>query len=81
MRARREWGRKGLLVLLGLLWLALTVRGLVLRDVVWVSLIFFLSGLYGTMLTASGCLYPTGWPRSGGPRHLFPPLTLLARLC
>jgi 1,2-diacylglycerol 3-beta-glucosyltransferase len=56
MKAPGEWRRKALVVLLGLLWLAFTVRGLMLRDVVWVSLIFFLSGLYGTMLMVAGVL-------------------------
>ncbi len=60
MKAQGEWRRKALVVCLGLLWLAFTVRGLVLRDVAWVSLIFFLSGLYGTLLMIAGLL-----PRRG----------------
>ncbi len=50
--------RKAIVVLLGLLWLALTVRVLVLRDAEWTSLVFFLSGVYGTML-----LIAAEWPR------------------
>lgn len=79
MRARREWGRKVLLVLLGLLWLAFTVRGLVLRDVVWVSLIFFLSGLYGTMLMIVGVLRRPRVDAPPGDYHPFVSVIVPAR--
>lgn len=49
-------GRKALVILLGSLWLILTVRGLMVRDVAWVSMVFFLSGLYGTALMVAGVL-------------------------
>ncbi len=48
--------RKAIVILFGLVWIALTLRSLLLREAVWVSLIFFLSGLYGTMLMIAGVL-------------------------
>jgi len=55
------------LVLLAALWAGLSIRGLVLRDFPWVSGIFFLFGLYGTMLMIMGILprRPSVPPRGG----------------
>ncbi len=66
MKAQGEFLRKALVVLLGFLWVILTIRGLLVRDIVWVSVIFFLSGLYGTMLMIAGVLpRPRGDPAPG----------------
>jgi len=48
--------RKIIVFLLGLLWIALTVRAVVVQDAAWVSFVFFISGLYGTMLMVAGVL-------------------------
>jgi|GEM_PF-503913 1,2-diacylglycerol 3-beta-glucosyltransferase len=56
MRDRRAAGRKALVIVLGVCWLWLTVHGLLVRDVAWVSVVFFLSGLYGTVLMVAGIL-------------------------
>ncbi len=50
--------RKAFVVFLGLFWLGLAVRALVLRDAEWTSLVFFFAGVYGTML-----LIVAEWPR------------------
>ncbi len=46
--------RKLLVASLAVGWLALTAVGLVYREMAWVSLVFFVSGLYGTVLMAAG---------------------------
>ncbi|HLJ60317.1 MAG TPA: glycosyltransferase family 2 protein [bacterium] len=56
MRDRARVRRKMLLVVLGLAWLGVTTVGLVHRDVAWVSVIFFVSGVYGTILMVAGIL-------------------------
>jgi cellulose synthase/poly-beta-1,6-N-acetylglucosamine synthase-like glycosyltransferase len=56
MRTRSRLSRKAIVVVLGVFWIALSIRVLVLRDAAWVSLIFCLSGLYGTMLLIAGVL-------------------------
>jgi len=48
--------RQVFVVLIGALWLGCSVLGLAHRDVTWVSLVFFLSGLYGTILAVVGVL-------------------------
>ncbi len=56
MRNRTRMSRKLLVTVLGLSWLALTTVGLIHRDVAWVSVIFFVSGVYGTILMVAGVL-------------------------
>lgn len=56
MRGQAGLGRKVTVVLLGLVWVAVSIRVLVLRDAVWVSWVFFLSSLYGTVLMVGGIL-------------------------
>jgi len=56
MRGVGQLQRKVLVVLLGLLWIGLTLQGLAVRNVTWVSVVFFLSGLYGTLLMVVGVL-------------------------
>jgi len=68
MRSPRPARRKLLVVLIGGVWLALTVVGLAIHDVSWISIIFFLSGLYGTLLMVAGVLPRRPHPApSAGP--------------
>jgi cellulose synthase/poly-beta-1,6-N-acetylglucosamine synthase-like glycosyltransferase len=67
MTARTRLSRKAAVVLVGLVWIGLSVHGLLLREQVWVSLIFFLSSVYGTVVMICGLLPrgPQTPPRSG----------------
>ena len=56
MKNRRMVRRQAFVVLIGALWVGLSVLGLAHRDVTWVSLVFFLSGVYGTVLAVVGVL-------------------------
>jgi 1,2-diacylglycerol 3-beta-glucosyltransferase len=55
--------RQLLLVLIAAVWIWLSIQGIVHGDVAWVSFVFFLSGMYGTVLAFVGVL-----PRRPEPR-------------
>ncbi len=56
MSGRTASRRKAIVILLGLAWAAFTVYGLLHRDTAGVTLVFFLSGVYATMLMIAGIL-------------------------
>jgi len=56
MSGTRAARRKALVVVLLLLWFGLTVRSLAAGDASWVSVAFFISGVYGTFLMVTGVL-------------------------
>ena len=62
---KRPVRRKGIVVAVLVAWTAVMVRQMALHDAAWLSAIFFVTGLYGTMLMAIAV-----WPRNRGARDV-----------